>query len=169
MKNSTYSQSAMPAASVTQLSTAADKTRCRLQMPSRCRSPAKIACSSAHQNRAAITGGPTSSRPAKVFNTVSSRGWAAPMQSPDSELAGQMPIASLRMYDFPEILGFNEAWWSGLACHFRAAGVEDVPDRLSRDSDHKTPWRSPALCLAQACGYPLTHDFRGVIQVVATL
>ena len=79
-----------------------------------------------------------------------------------------MAIASLRMYDLPELRPVNDGWWAGLARHFRAAGLSDVPDRLSRDSDHRLPWGAPELCLAQACGYPLTHDFRGRIQVIAT-
>ncbi|MBI1778656.1 MAG: PhnD/SsuA/transferrin family substrate-binding protein [Proteobacteria bacterium] len=79
-----------------------------------------------------------------------------------------MSVASLRMYDLAEFRGALEAWWSGLARHLRRQGVTPVPDRLSQDADHRAPWRRPDLCLAQTCGYPLTHDFRGLLTVIAT-
>lgn len=79
-----------------------------------------------------------------------------------------MRLASLPMYDPPELHEATNAWWQGLARHFRAAGIAGVPDRLTRPADLHAHWRDPALLFSQGCGYPLTHDFAGQWQVLAT-
>jgi hypothetical protein len=40
-------------------------------------------------------------------------------------------IATLPMYDWPQLRSSTDAWWAGLARHLRAAGI-DAPDRLTR-------------------------------------
>ena len=40
-----------------------------------------------------------------------------------------MTIASLPMYDLPEVRRATDAWWAGLAAGFTRAGVADVPTR----------------------------------------
>jgi ABC-type phosphate/phosphonate transport system substrate-binding protein len=77
-------------------------------------------------------------------------------------------IASLPMYDLPELWAATDAWWQALARAFRRAGLADVPDALSRDRDPETVWRDPALLFSQTCGYPLTHAFKSRLQPVAT-
>ncbi|MCK6454466.1 MAG: PhnD/SsuA/transferrin family substrate-binding protein [Alphaproteobacteria bacterium] len=79
-----------------------------------------------------------------------------------------MRPASLPMYDPPELHEATDAWWQGLARHFRAAGVADAPDRLTRPADLHAHWRDKALLFSQGCGYPLTHEFAGHWQVIAT-
>jgi ABC-type phosphate/phosphonate transport system substrate-binding protein len=79
-----------------------------------------------------------------------------------------MPIASLRMYDLPELRPLIDGWWAGLARHFHAAGLSLVPDRLSRAGDHRQAWRDPELLVAQTCGFPVTHDFQHLLAIVAT-
>lgn len=79
-----------------------------------------------------------------------------------------MAIVSLPMYDLPEVREATDEWWSGLAGHFRDAGIAGAPDRLNRDIAAKDAWRDPALLFSQTCGYPLTHEFRGRLTVVAT-
>jgi ABC-type phosphate/phosphonate transport system substrate-binding protein len=63
----------------------------------------------------------------------------------------------------------TDAWWQGLARHFRATGIDDVPETNTRPGvalhDH---WGSPGLLFSQGCGFPLTHAFAGRWQVVAT-
>lgn len=77
-------------------------------------------------------------------------------------------IASLPMYDLPEVTAATDAWWSGIARALAREGVADVPVNLVRDCDTKTVWRSPDLLFSQTCGYPLMHDFVGQLRVVAT-
>ncbi len=79
-----------------------------------------------------------------------------------------MTVASLPMYDLPELTGATDAWWAGLARAFRKAGVAGAPSALRRPDDMKALWRDPALLFSQTCGYPLTHDLKSVVQPVAT-
>ncbi|MDP4824152.1 MAG: hypothetical protein NWR47_09420 [Aestuariivirgaceae bacterium] len=71
-------------------------------------------------------------------------------------------IASLQMYDWPEIRDATDAFWHGLARHMGEA-VE-----LARPADHKAPWRDPALLFSQTCGYPFTHEFAGKLTLLGT-
>ena len=76
-------------------------------------------------------------------------------------------IASLPMYDWPEVRQATDAWWAGLARHLSAEGFA-APRRLSRTRIPATPWRRSRLVVSQTCGYPLTHDFKGRLEVIAT-
>lgn len=78
-------------------------------------------------------------------------------------------IASLGMYDPRWLQPANDALWTALAAHLRAAGVAEVPDRLTRNQPLDTIWTAPDLLLAQTCGYPLTTRLRDSVAVVATL
>ena len=71
-------------------------------------------------------------------------------------------IASLPMYDFPELRGATDQFWKALADRL------NVSAELLRGEDWTLPWRSPDLLFSQTCGYPLTHEFRGVLNYVAT-
>ena len=76
--------------------------------------------------------------------------------------------ASLSMYDLPELRASTDAWWRGLAQAFRDAGLQSVPDALTRGVDLETLWLSSDLLLGQTCGYPLTHVLAGRVTLVAT-
>jgi ABC-type phosphate/phosphonate transport system substrate-binding protein len=77
-------------------------------------------------------------------------------------------IASLPMYDWPELREATDAWWAGLAEHFRRHGLTDVPDRLTREGDPAAAWESPDLLFSQTCGLPLTRHYRERLRIVAT-
>jgi ABC-type phosphate/phosphonate transport system substrate-binding protein len=77
-------------------------------------------------------------------------------------------IAGLPMYDFPELAGDNDALWNKIAAELTAAGVEGVPETLTRDISHLELWRHPGLLLAQACEYPLATGFGGSVRLIAT-
>lgn len=79
-----------------------------------------------------------------------------------------MSIASLPMYDLPEVAWATDAWWVAIAGALAREGVAPVPRGLTRCADRYATWRSPALLLSQACGYPLTHAFKGRLRLVAT-
>ena len=76
-------------------------------------------------------------------------------------------LASLPMYDMPEVRAATDDWWRGIASALVRAGVDGVPDALTRDSGEDV-WYSPNLLLSQTCGYPLTHALAGVVELVAT-
>jgi ABC-type phosphate/phosphonate transport system substrate-binding protein len=71
-------------------------------------------------------------------------------------------IASLPMYDWPEVREATDAWWAGLARHFGVAAG------LDRGPDHTTPWHRSDLLFSQTCGYPFTHALGGKLRLVAT-
>lgn len=71
-------------------------------------------------------------------------------------------IASLPMYDWPEVRDATDRWWQGLS---RYLGVKMG---LDRSPDHFAPWRRPDLAFSQTCGYPFTHEFKGLLHYLAT-
>src|SRR5262245_38860101 len=76
--------------------------------------------------------------------------------------------AMISMYQMPEHAAGVEAWWAGLARHWRAAGLNDVPGQSCVPDNLYELWRAPDLFIAQTCGYPLTHALRGKVTLVAT-
>ena len=78
-----------------------------------------------------------------------------------------MSVAALPWYDFAELRSHTDAWWVGIARHLRAAGVEDVPERLDR-GDYVAHWRRPDLLLSQSCGYDLLYEHAERLVPVAT-
>lgn len=77
-------------------------------------------------------------------------------------------LASLPMYNLPEVASATAAWWQGLARAFRAEGIAGVPDRLTAAASLYDHWRRPDLLFSQTCGYPLTHALAGQMRLVAT-
>ncbi|MEQ8332687.1 PhnD/SsuA/transferrin family substrate-binding protein [Nisaea sp.] len=77
-------------------------------------------------------------------------------------------IASLDMYDFPEVRDATDAWWAALARGFAAEGLEDIPRHRTRLPEESVPWSAPDLFFTQICGYPLRKQFRRTLRVVGT-
>src|SRR5215475_14223755 len=93
---------------------------------------------------------------------------AASVQSGMIQATGETGVASLAMYDLPEVRAATDAWWRGLAAAFRREGIAEVPDRLDRATGHHEVCLRPDLLFAQTCGYPLTHALAGRVALVAT-
>ena len=79
-----------------------------------------------------------------------------------------MAVASLPMYDLPELRAATDAWWQGLARAFQREGIAEVPDSLDRRERYAESWTLPDLLFSQTCGYPLTHALAGRVELVAT-
>jgi ABC-type phosphate/phosphonate transport system substrate-binding protein len=79
-----------------------------------------------------------------------------------------MSLASLPMYDLPELAEATRDLWRGLAAHFRAAGIDDVPDHLLASPSLPAHWVSSDLLFSQTCGYPLRNTIRGRVRLLAT-
>jgi ABC-type phosphate/phosphonate transport system substrate-binding protein len=77
-------------------------------------------------------------------------------------------VASLPMYDPPGLAGATDALWAAIAAACRAEGLDGAPAALDRARPHREVWQDPALFLSQTCGYPLVHELRGRVRVVAT-
>lgn len=72
-------------------------------------------------------------------------------------------IASLPMYDWPELRAATDAWWAGIRRH-----LGEGPESLSRRPDYAADWATANLLFSQTCGYPFTHAFKGRLKLVAT-
>lgn len=83
-------------------------------------------------------------------------------------MTSRQPIASLPMYDWPEVASSTDAFWRGLRRFLMENGFSDVPASLNRNDDVHDQWRDPDLLFSQTCGYPLTHEFDGELQLLAT-
>ena len=80
---------------------------------------------------------------------------------------GRDRVASLPMYDFPELQDAHDEFWGALAARLVAAGLTDVPRALTRDASLTKVWGSPRLLFAQGCEYPLAKAFGDRVRVVA--
>ncbi|MCF6322493.1 MAG: PhnD/SsuA/transferrin family substrate-binding protein [Rhizobiaceae bacterium] len=76
-------------------------------------------------------------------------------------------IASLPMYDWPELQSANDRLWEGLRRYLLEKGIE-APAELARDKGDHSYWLSPELLLGQTCGYPLATQLAGKVQYLAT-
>jgi ABC-type phosphate/phosphonate transport system substrate-binding protein len=70
--------------------------------------------------------------------------------------------ASLPMYDWPEFRHHTDKFWQGLAHH------ACVSAKFDRTTHFMEAWRLPNLAFSQTCGYPFTHEFRDLLNYVAT-
>ncbi|MEO9903362.1 PhnD/SsuA/transferrin family substrate-binding protein [Nisaea sp.] len=77
-------------------------------------------------------------------------------------------IATLDMYDFPEIREATDAWWEALARGFSAEGLSGIPPHRTRSPEESAAWSNPDLVFTQICGYPLRKRYRDALRVVGT-
>jgi hypothetical protein len=85
-----------------------------------------------------------------------------------SESLPSLRIASLPMYDYPELHAAHDALWAAIRLRLRARGIGDTPDALTRSADLFSMWRNPALLLGQTCGHPQVTGLGDKVQVIAT-
>lgn len=76
-------------------------------------------------------------------------------------------IASLPMYDWPEVQPATDRLWTAVAQELRHRGI-NAPDALTRDPDLWTQWEAPDLLLSQTCGLPLRARLRGKVRLVGS-
>lgn len=76
-------------------------------------------------------------------------------------------IATLAMYDRPELRAETDALWAGIRDGLRGAGIA-APDGLTRDIDPWEAWQSPDLVFAQTCGLPYRARLSGRVALVGT-
>lgn len=73
-------------------------------------------------------------------------------------------IASLPMYDWPELQPANDRLWQLIA-----ANLADAPAALTRSDDLWGQWLSPDLLLGQTCSLPFATRLKGRVALVGTL
>ncbi len=70
-----------------------------------------------------------------------------------------MRVASLPMYDFPEIRAHTDLLWDAIAEQSRTMGIDEVPSALTRpDGPLVDHWLRDDLLLSQTCGYPIVRQ-----------
>ncbi len=77
------------------------------------------------------------------------------------------PIASLPMYDWPEVRWATDALWSAIAERLAERGI-DAPTALDREHPMEGVWTDPGLVLSQTCGWPYATRLIDRVRYVAT-
>lgn len=75
-------------------------------------------------------------------------------------------VASLPMYNLPEMADANAAFWSAVVEELRAEGVTDMPRRLRFDHPPVPERIQPGTAFTQTCGYPLQTIYGGQYQLL---
>ena len=78
-----------------------------------------------------------------------------------------MYIASLPMYNIPEIRKASASLWNGIAKYLRLEGVGNVPDRLVFDQTLHNLWSDSNLMFSQCCGYDVVNRFENKLTPLA--
>ncbi len=76
-------------------------------------------------------------------------------------------IASLPMYDVPELRFETDALWASISDNIRNSGGY-APDTLNRDLTCDQTWTDPTLILSQTCGMPWRLGLHHHAQLVGT-
>jgi ABC-type phosphate/phosphonate transport system substrate-binding protein len=75
-------------------------------------------------------------------------------------------LASLPMYDFPELTNAHDALWDFVAERLNNEGLSEVPALLDRTIAYDQTWTDPSLLLGQSCGLPIVDQLDGIVAVV---
>ncbi|MEP0944120.1 MAG: PhnD/SsuA/transferrin family substrate-binding protein [Rhizobiaceae bacterium] len=76
-------------------------------------------------------------------------------------------IATLPMYDWPELRSDTDAYWQILRRHFAKAGFSP-PDMRQHVDDETHGWLEPGLFFSQTCGYPFISRLEGRVELLGT-
>jgi hypothetical protein len=77
-------------------------------------------------------------------------------------------IASLAMYDWPQVAAEHDRLWSLIRAALADEGI-DAPAGLTRNGSLWDIWESPDLILGQTCGMPFRTRLHGKVTLVGTL
>ena len=77
------------------------------------------------------------------------------------------PVASLPMYDWPEMRDAHDEFWGQLTKRFQAAGI-NAPSLLRHDASDESHWLDRDLLVGQTCGYPYSTRLHGRVKYLAT-
>ncbi len=78
-----------------------------------------------------------------------------------------MRVASMPMYDMPEVGPALDSLWAGLARNLEREGIADVPHCLVHDRALADLWGDPNLLFSQCCGFDLVNGYAGRLQPIA--
>ena len=78
-----------------------------------------------------------------------------------------MSIASLPMYNLPEMRPALDRLWRAIAERLEYDGLPAVPERLMHGRPLAELWSDPALFLSQCCGNDIVYGYAGRLQPIA--
>ena len=76
-------------------------------------------------------------------------------------------IASLMMYQRPQLVEAHARYWALIRKHLADAGM-DSPETLSQDAEEFFVWKHSDLVLSQTCGMPYRTWLHDKVQLVGT-
>jgi ABC-type phosphate/phosphonate transport system substrate-binding protein len=76
-------------------------------------------------------------------------------------------IASLKMYQRPQLTDAHDRYWALIRENLRAAGIT-APKQLSQDADEYFVWEHPEMVLSQTCGMPYRTGLYERVELVGT-
>lgn len=76
-------------------------------------------------------------------------------------------IASLMMYQRPQLVEAHGHYWALIRKHLAEAGM-DSPAEMSQDAEEFYVWKHPNLVLSQTCGMPYRMWLHDQVQLVGT-
>ncbi len=79
-----------------------------------------------------------------------------------------MSVASMPMYDMPEVRGALDSLWRGFAANAHREGLGEVPRELVHGRDLARLWNDPDLWFSQCCGYDLVNGYADRLVPIAT-
>lgn len=77
-------------------------------------------------------------------------------------------IASLPMYDLPEVHWALDDLWAAIAHHLERHGVADVPPTLLHTRPLRELWINPDMFMSQCCGFNIVKNYTRWLQPLAT-
>ena len=80
---------------------------------------------------------------------------------------GHLMLASLSMYDRPELKTHNQVYWSEIRRELYSRGIES-PKLLTEDGRDLSFWGNPKLFLSQTCGLPYRKYLHNKVNLVGT-
>ena len=80
---------------------------------------------------------------------------------------GHFMLASLSMYDRPELKAHNQVYWSEIRRALYSRGIES-PKLLTEEGTDLAFWGSPKLFLSQTCGLPYRKYLHNKVNLVGT-
>lgn len=78
------------------------------------------------------------------------------------------PVASMPMYDMPEMRKALDTLWGGFARNLQREGLSDVPSKIVHDRALAKLWSDPNLWFSQCCGYDIVNRYARSLRPIAT-
>jgi len=82
-------------------------------------------------------------------------------------MMGAPMIASLPMYQRPELVDAHNRYWALIRIHLSRAGIAS-PEALSQDAEEMSVWTAPGLVMSQTCGMPYRVRLHDRVALVGT-